>query len=367
MDGRILQLADGFADAAVDPSRWMDALQALAEATGSARGQLIGIGGDAAVPFNWVNDFPQHAFDEFVAMDGGSPLVNPRVAAALGSPVLAVRSEADYREVRPLLASDIYLDFCRDYDLPHGCQTKLFESDGGLVGLAMLRREADGETEAQDRALFAAVAPYVRSAVRMQMALEKDAPRLVAGALDQVAAAVFICARDGQVLARTQAAQAIVDAGRLAISAGTLRLAHRAEQDSLVKAIARHGAPIPAPLETLTVQTGTAAALPLLLDIVALPRGPWTIDRSPRVLVIARGAGQWHSSAPAVLQALFALSPAEADVALRLARGQPRTEIAGERSASLETVRSQIKLIFAKLGIAREVELVAMLGQLLRC
>lgn len=366
MDGRILHLADMFANAAVDPTQWMGALRELGHATGSARGQLIGIGGDATIPFNWVNDFPEHAYAEFVAMDGGNPLINPRVTAALDSPLLAVRHEAHYREAVPGLVSDVYLDFARDYDFPYGCQTKLFESDDSLVGLAVLRSESDGETTAEQRALFEGIAPFIRSAVRTQMALERDGPKLIAGALDQVGAAVFVCTPGGRVLAHSATADAALDGGRISVTGGILRAGTKADQDKLTRTLACQGAPVRVPMETLVLGGGAGESLPLLLDIARMPRSAWSLDRTPCVLVIVRGAGRWHASAPAVLQALYGLSPAEADIALRLARGQPRSEIAQERGAQLETVRSQIKIVFAKLGIGREVELVTLLGQLLR-
>lgn len=367
MDKRILDLADLFANAAIDPTQWMPALQTLAHATGSGRGQLIGIGGDATVPFNWVNDFPADAFDEFLAIDGGNPLINPRVAVGVGSPLLSIQHEVDYRAALPGLASDIYLDFARDHDFPNGCQTNLFEADGAMVGLAVLRGQADGETTAQQRALFAQVAPFVRNAVRMQMALERDGPKLIANALDQVAAAVFVCTRDGRVLAHSAAAESLMTSGRISIVGGALRVGVKAAQARLAKLLARHGGPLPVPMDTLLLHDGSdQARLPLLLDIVTMPRGPWSIDVTRRVMVIVRGAARWHGSAQTVLQAFYSLSPAEADIALRLARGQQRADIAQQRGAQLETVRSQIKIIFAKLGIGREVELVTMLGQLLR-
>ncbi|MCE7797196.1 helix-turn-helix transcriptional regulator [Sphingobium sufflavum] len=366
MDSRLLQLADGFASAAIDPSQWMGALRLLADATGSARGQLIGVGGDASIPFNWVHDFPPDAHDLFRDMDGGNPHINPRIAAAIGAPLLEVRSEAHYQRARPLLKSEIYLDFCRDYDISHGCQTKLFEGDGGIVGLAVLRTERDGPSTAEQRALFAAVAPFVRSAVRMQMALERDGPKLMTGALETVSAAAFICNRAGRVLAHTAAAEQLLDGGRIGIGAGLLRVPGHAMQDRLARALARHGGPLPLPLESLVLEDRANGGPPLLLDIVAMPRGPWRFDFDTRIMVVVRGADRWHGSASAVLQGIYGLSPAEADIALRLARGQPRETVAEERRARLETIRSQIKAIFAKLGVTREVELVVMLGQLLR-
>lgn len=365
MTDLVIRLADAFASAALENGGWMPALVALAEATGSARGQLIGIGGPSNIPFNWVNDFPAHALRDFIAIDGGSPLINPRVAVSVDAPILETRGEAEYRAAQPHMYSDVYADFCRDYDLPFGCQSKLVQGDEGLIGLAVLRTEREGLTTGAQRALFTAVAPHVRSAVRMQLALEENGIRLIAGALGEVSAAVFICAHNGRICAMTPAAEALLANGPLNITGNCLTASERGNQLQLSRAIARHGGPNPLPLETLILDLGSGK-LPLLLDVVTAPRRPWNFGFAPKVMVIARGAGQWRASAPDLLQKLYGLSPAEADVAFRLAQGQSRQTIAEQRRSRIATVRSQIKSIFVKLGIVREIELVAMLSQLLR-
>lgn len=358
-------LADEFMSAALEPTNWMPALLALAEATGSARGQLIDIGGPSTIPFNWVNDFSERAHHDFVSLEGGSPLVNPRVAVSVGASLLTVQSEADYRAAATAIRSDAYADFSREHDIPHGCQSKLIEADGALIGLAVLRTERDGPTTEAQRALFAAVAPHVRSAVRTQMALENDGARLVAGAMEHVAAAVFICGADGRLFHVTPSAELLLAEGVLCRDRGRLSLADRRQGLNLREAIARHALTRGMPLESLTIDRGPGR-LPIILDIVAAPRQPWAFGFESRVLIVARGVDRWHASAETVLQTFYGLSPSEADIALRLARGQSHQMIAEERRARIATVRSQIKTIFMKLGVTREVELITMLAQLFR-
>lgn len=67
-----------------------------------------------------------------------------------------------------------------------------------------------------------------------------------------------------------------------------------------------------------------------------------------------------------LLQSLFDLSPAEARVADALATGSTLKEIATNAAISLETVRVHLKAIFGKAGVNRQVDLVAMLGQVAR-
>jgi len=64
------------------------------------------------------------------------------------------------------------------------------------------------------------------------------------------------------------------------------------------------------------------------------------------------------------LQQLFALTAAEAGVALALAAGRSAEEIAGEREVSLPTVRTQIRQILEKTGALHLRDLVRLLAGL---
>lgn len=360
-----LALADRFMAAALEPSQWLSTLQAFAEATGSARGQLIGIGHASATSFNWVNDFPEHAFGHFMEIDGSHPEVSTRVAASQGVPLMTIRSEAHYRATRLGKRSDVYADFCREYDLPYGCQTKLIEDAGRFIGLAVLRTKKDRPTTQVQRALFATVAPQVRSAVRVQMALENDGRRLIGGALDHISTPIFLCAVDGRPCTMTPTAEALLSEGRLCLHHGRLSLADRRDDMQLERAMARHMEAEKHGLTSLFLPA-RGGRPPLILDVIAAPRQPWDFGFEPRILIIVRGHQKWHGSAETILRSFYRLSPAEADIALRLGRGQSRQAIADERRASLATVRSQIKAIFEKLNVTREIELAVMVGQLLK-
>ena len=364
MHQTVLELADHFSAAAIDGTQWIPALEALANATGSSHGQLIGIGGPTTVPFNWVTGFPEEAIADFVAIEGGDPFINPRVAVALPDPVMKLRAEPDYQAAWPRMRSDIYADFCRDYDIPNGCQTKLSEDRNGLIGLALLRSERDGWSSDEQRTLFAMVAPHVRGAVRMQTALEHEGVRLMCGAFEVLAAAIFICAANGHVRAMTPAAEALLASERMRMTDGKLAASTTRDSILLQQALSRQASVNRPPLETLVlgVQPGMT---PVILDVCAAPAKAWQMTMPSNILVIARTGQRWHSAAPSILSAIYKLSPAEADIALRLGRGESRDAIAAARDAKIDTVRAQIKSIFAKLGVSREVELVALITRML--
>jgi DNA-binding CsgD family transcriptional regulator len=64
------------------------------------------------------------------------------------------------------------------------------------------------------------------------------------------------------------------------------------------------------------------------------------------------------------LQRIFRLSPAEARLALSLARGATLAEAAEAYGVSVATARAQLKAIFQKTGVRRQVGLVLLISRL---
>jgi DNA-binding CsgD family transcriptional regulator len=65
-----------------------------------------------------------------------------------------------------------------------------------------------------------------------------------------------------------------------------------------------------------------------------------------------------------LLQGLFDLTPAEARVARGIGEGGTIESLAAELGLSRETVRSQLRAVFAKVGVTRQADLVALLSGL---
>lgn len=63
-----------------------------------------------------------------------------------------------------------------------------------------------------------------------------------------------------------------------------------------------------------------------------------------------------------VLQGLFDLTPAEAKAAKALTSGETVNSLAAHLGLSRETIRSQLKSIFAKTGVSRQADLIALLA-----
>ena len=83
-----------------------------------------------------------------------------------------------------------------------------------------------------------------------------------------------------------------------------------------------------------------------------------------RLLLVLSDLGKQDSAIPAALCSLFDLTISEADVATMIADGLEVTEIAVRRNVAASTVRAQMKSIFRKMDINRQVELARILARL---
>src|SRR5215471_7552767 len=128
-DAQWLALTDEFQAAAIDGTRWYPALEALAEATGSRSGQLIGLGSNAAVAFNLVTNMDPAALRAFVECGGADPRVSPRVRAGCEADILQVQTEADFLTPEAQERHPHYQDFARPWDIPYSCLTPIERRD----------------------------------------------------------------------------------------------------------------------------------------------------------------------------------------------------------------------------------------------
>jgi len=358
--------SDIFFGAALEPARWLEALDQLANHTGATHGQLIGVGNARDIPFNLLSHFSAADSQEFIDIGGGSPELNFRIAAcneriAKGD-YDGIVFEKDYDAAIPLLRSRRYLDFCERVDIPFGCQTNLVIDRGGLVGLATLRTRKDGRTTAPQRRVFAQAASAARRAVRLQERLEGDQALLLAGAFDAIRATAFVLDSQGRVQAMTQGAEHLIAAGRIALRGRHL------EADGTPLSLAQGVAALVGytGLDHLQLRIDhTDPGSPVFLEGFRLPRRGWSLGRLPQAILVAKSPQRDRAGIAAFLGALYRLTATEADIAMRLFDGTGRVEIAMHRQVTAETLRGQIKDICAKTGARNETDLMRVLAAIM--
>lgn len=274
------------------------------------------------------------------------------------------------------LASEMYNEWMRPQQRRHWIVALAWREGLSAGGPAFQREEGLPDFDANDLAFLERLLPHFQQALRLYWRLEQaeGARRAHRELLDAFPIGVILCDARGAVVEANRAAELILGAeDGLAAAHGQLVASLPRETRALrrlVAGAAAAGAGNAAP-------AGGAAAPG---GVLALPRP--SRQRPFHVLVTPLGrdaAAVFHHRRPAAavfvsdperlpelpesrVQRLLGLTPAEARVAVEVARGLSSAEIADRAGVHPNTIRWHLKQIYAKTGVRRQAELVRFLA-----
>lgn len=354
-----------FEDAALGTVSWDTALEQLAAATGSMRCQLVAFGSDAWSPFNWVTNITDAEMALFDTLDGHNPATNFRLRAEHMTND-AMSFEHHYDHARSAIGHSDYIDYCEQTEMPYGCQSMLLNDARGALGLALLRSRRDGRTSDAIRDTFRRAARGARTAARLQIALEQQGSTLIHGAVERLSTACIIFDRAGLVRAFTPAAEtAMAEFDHLSIVEQRLVVRDQRSAALLDGAFATMIDPAAQAQLSVDLRVGSLPDDIVRVDLHRLRRRDWSFGFEPAFMLVFDAESRAALDRRRQLDR-FSFTPAETAIAQLLAEGRDRYDIARHRSVTVETLRGQLKIMYAKVGCRREAELVATLHRVAR-
>jgi DNA-binding CsgD family transcriptional regulator len=257
--------------------------------------------------------------------------------------------------------TEFYRDWCRRLDVFYvvGAVFPTGRNELGVIGIH--RPKAAGTYQEDDKLLVSRFLPHLQRAlqIRHQFAQTALLQRVSIETLNRNDTAILVVAAVGHIIFANSHAEALLaDRGAVCIHKG--RLAATIHSDtarlmSLIRSASDMGEASNEPGGVMALRQ--AHGLPLSV-LVAPFRLTWQGVPPPSAIVFIRDPNG-SMRATAALRALFQLTPAEARIAQALANGKSLAEIAVSRRANPETVRKQLKAIFAKTGTNRQAQCVA--------
>lgn len=197
--------------------------------------------------------------------------------------------------------------------------------------------------------------------IRSKLDRARHHGRTLHATLDLVAHAIFILRPSGDLMDCNRAAEAMLRrSDALTLRQNQVKARTVADDEALQAALRVAAAP-EATLASAIFVHGEGR-LPYALSIASL-----SIDGQRQIILIAQDPEAEHDgSLISRIRGLFGLTRAEAEVAEALSRGKALEQLSQERGVALNTVRTQMKNIYAKLDCSRQSELVARINQLPR-
>lgn len=263
-----------------------------------------------------------------------------------------------------MLQDEWYSVFCKKWDMGGSLGTIISLPTGGKLLFTLERTKSAGAYTSRDVARFNRIRPDIgRAAVLMADMAFKQYHTMTAmlGALGF--AAVVVSGERRMVAANSLFDGAVPD---LALDrAGKIHLASKTADLKLEAALARLTAaedgPSLASIPVIAEDREKPSAIVHVIPIVGLAHD--IIVGGTAMLVFSRSRPD-QAPSHTLLKELFELSPAEARVASHLVANSGRhAEVATALNVSRETVRSQSKSVYQKMGLRGVEDLIALVSQ----
>jgi DNA-binding CsgD family transcriptional regulator len=351
------RLVSGVYAAAVTPQDWAPALDEIRRTLGGTIGTLIeSAGGVWSIQATTAPAEVGKAYAEHYCH------LDYVLAGVEKGPIGAIRTGTE------LIVPRTNTEFYNDWMHPNGIEDGLFVGFTGGQRLSCLIVVSPRRSEAFDTPertkLIGGLIGHMRQAVRTQDKLTALADRAVelAGAMEVVRHGVIIVAGGHLVINLNSAAERTLRAeDGLCMRSGRIAAAStRAEQElhcAIQNALAG---------ERTTVRTGRSLTCsrpsgkrPYVIHV--LPSHRRNADEplsQPMALVVIIDPEDEPDPPAAPLRRLYGLTTAEAEIAVRIARGVDLKEISDELFVSVATVRKHLQHVFDKTDTHRQAELV---------
>ncbi|MCV7132304.1 helix-turn-helix transcriptional regulator [Mycobacterium hodleri] len=352
------RLVSAIHDAAVTPDHWNDAMAAVRASMGGVSAAALVIAGNGSRDIKSANLAPE-ARDTYLEYYRECDYV---LDAVEHGPVGATHTGVALIALNP--RSEFNCDWMRPHHMDDGLFVRLTDGPQPTCFLVASPKQDDPFASPERVDLVNALVPHLQQALRTQEYLTGlvHSAQDAAEAVDGMRHGVFVVGPSSAVTYANRAAEAIVAVGDgPVVRWGRIGLGLPSVDARLQRCIAdalggndsqaRHGNSLLCPRTELR---------PYVIHVVPFTSVP-PDRRQPRALVIVVDPERQAEPHRDMLIRLFGLTRAEAEVALRVLRGDGLRPISDELTLSLATVKTHLQRVFAKTGTHRQAELVRLL------
>jgi DNA-binding CsgD family transcriptional regulator len=354
-------------DAALTANAWQPMLESVVDLMDGNHAMLF-----ARDPARAHADVAKYAgldervFAGFLSPEAAGWIEPSMRAVPPGAVVIQSRLVSD----RDFERSDFYNDFVRPAGGFHGMAVGHATPTLSSVFVVCRRRQA-GDFETKDAAVLQTLSPHLAMALQVRQRLG-GADLAAAGAfaaIDQLGAAFMIVdAQAAVVFANAAAMRFFRDERGLYLDGDGLCSTDAAASRKLRRLIAgcasagalNGGAAGIVELPYRERRALRIAVTPFRPERIGLDTG-WSAK--PLALLVVTDPAQERDACKAQLRRRFGLTPAEADVAMEIARGDGRKAAAARLGVADSTARMHLTRIFEKTGVRRQAELVRVVLQ----
>jgi DNA-binding CsgD family transcriptional regulator len=258
--------------------------------------------------------------------------------------------------------TEFYRDWCRHLDVFYVVGAVFPSGPGELGVLGIHRPRSAGSYEKNDKYVVSKFMPHLQRALRIRDQLAQAAVqrRVSVDTLDRCDTAALLVAADGLIVYANRHAEALLADGSAICQRNGRLTGVRETENARLSALIQEATRMEGAQRADGIMALRRINQQPLSILVAPFRMAWAGHPAAGAIVFVRDPNR-SMSAISTLRALFHFTPTEARIAQALANGKTIAEIASAHRATLQTVRKQLKIIFAKTGTNRQAQCVALI------
>jgi DNA-binding CsgD family transcriptional regulator len=367
----VTALIDGIYESAFDPARWSDTVARITDAVGGSQ-VMMGIHDFETKSFRAIAPRmdPDH-MQAYMSYWGAGDILWQRTNKVPVGKVILAEQFVDRDELRQ---TGIFNEWYRPMHLGvSGIGVNLFSVNGMPAICGIKRSENDDAFSGNDISLFTSLVPHLMRATDVHRRLWELGTKegIAASGIDSKCNGVIAVNENGRISYINEIAANIMrEPGGLRLESGVLstydlvaaKKLQRAIHDCVNRQVGTnsHG--------TIIVRRINLSSLSI--TVVPFPKQhhetsrPWQIFDNSAAIVLIGDQTRQRAARKELLQNIFCLTSAEADLALEILRGDGREAAASRLGISLGTARIHLQRVFEKIGVHRQAELVKTLAEL---
>lgn len=363
------ELVAGLYDAAVGRGSWSDALNPMVSELELWGVQTLGIDRQNRMLLfsHEAGPIPPEAKLDYLRRYHS---MNPHIVPIMALPVGEWLHSHELFDDATVARSPFYQEFM----IPHGARyvtgTKLYEDSNALVLFGAFRGVAQQPLSGNQLADLDRIKVHLVHAMENYVYLGSSfgEPGAAKRLLNHFHYPMFLVDEQRHVRFRNVLAEDLLESGDYLQEKAGILTCRDPECDltllNVVRGLDLNGGRRSQLLPTRTfgrIKRGNGAAVGVFAMAIRPETTLGAFGQQPLALLIFHNPREQAELDAFIVAEMFDLSPAEAKVAVALARGKSPDEIASAGRIAISTVRAQIKSIFAKTGVSRQSELVALL------
>lgn len=344
-------------EAAVVPDCWPALLGKMSERVDGAGALLFTVSGGIAKGI--ASPDLQAPFDEF-NRDGWAS-INKRPERLIAVNYTGFLRDTDLFTIEELDNDPVYRDFYRHRGLGWAAGAKVLVPNGDLILFSFERAYAKGPVPDDVVRFLDTLRPALSRSSLLATRLGLERARAQAATLQALGLPGAVLRGRGTLLAANKLFESFIPS-LVQDRRDRLHLADGAADGLLGDALqSLSQSRFDAAVASIPV-AATGERLPLILHLVPVLGAANDVFSPASALLVVTPVDRGVVPTAEVLQGLFDLTPAEARVAQGIAAAQTIDAVAETSGVSRETVRTQLKAVLAKTGVARQTELVNLLA-----